>query len=262
MQTNNQNKFYTTISKYYAEIFPSNPAQLNFVKNKTGDLHEKQILDIGCATGELAIQLANSGAKVTGIDLNEDLITQANNGIGEFRFAGNNKLESELISPNPIFQNGNMLDLKIDFQPEQFDIVLCFGNTLVHLEDEKQVLQMFEGVSSVLKSGGKFLLQILNYDYIVDEKVSELPSIETENIKFIRKYLFENDLKHVLFQTDLVLKMENEVISNETKLLALKSKDIVQMLNKSGFKNIELHSNFKQEPFGGKHLPLVLSCNK
>ena len=49
-----QNIFYTSISKYYSEIFPFNPMQLKFVKNKLGELQGKHILDIGCATGELA----------------------------------------------------------------------------------------------------------------------------------------------------------------------------------------------------------------
>ena len=65
-----QNEFYTSISKYYSEIFPYQPVQLQFVKSRVGDLHGKNILDIGCATGELAFQLANAGATVTGIDLN------------------------------------------------------------------------------------------------------------------------------------------------------------------------------------------------
>jgi glycine/sarcosine N-methyltransferase len=48
------------------------------VKSRAGELAGKQILDIGCATGELSFQLAEAGAKVTGIDLNEDLLGKAN----------------------------------------------------------------------------------------------------------------------------------------------------------------------------------------
>jgi len=247
MKTEIQNRFYTSISKYYSEIFPYNPAQLNFVKNRVGELNEKQILDIGCATGELAFQLAQSGAKVTGIDLNEDLLKQA---------------KENKTHPNCFFQAGNMLNLKSDFQQDQFDVVLCFGNTLVHLENEKQVLQMFADVFTVLEPGGHFLIQILNYDYIIDEQIKELPLIENESIKFIRNYHFEDSQKYVLFQTDLLLKREKEVISNETKLLALKSNDLIAMLKNAGFLNIEMYSNFKQDSYAGKHLPLVLSCRK
>lgn len=236
---NEQNKFYSSISKYYSEIFPYKPMQLQFVKNEVGDLKGKQILDIGCATGELAFNLANEGAKVIGIDLNEDLLKQA---------------KSKRIHSNLQFQHGNMLELETDFHKKQFDSVLCFGNTLVHLPSTNLIQQMLNGVLSVLKPGGIFLMQILNYDYILAEQVSELPLIETENIKFIRKYKFKKNSPLILFQTDLHLKKEGQVVSNETSLLALRSSELTDIIENSGFKEIELYSNFKQTSFGGPHI--------
>jgi 2-polyprenyl-3-methyl-5-hydroxy-6-metoxy-1,4-benzoquinol methylase len=240
-----QNKFYTSISKFYSEIFPYNPMQQKFVQACVGDLDNKHILDIGCATGELAFQMASSEAIVTGIDLNEDLLNQA---------------IQNRIHPKLQFRQGNMLELATDFRKEQFDGVLCFGNTLVHLQSEELVEHMLNGVNNVLKPGGHFLLQILNYDYILGEKVSELPLIETENIRFIRNYKFQNDSALIRFQTDLQIKAEDTTVSNETTLLAVKSRKLVQLLGKAGFKNIQLYANFKQETFGGAHLPLVVSC--
>lgn len=269
IMNNEQNKFYTSISKYYSEIFPYNPAQLQFVQNSIGNLKEKEILDIGCATGELAFNIANEGAKVTGIDLNEDLLGQA---IGCNRFQSTDpvKRESEFAPPgcdyfqiaNPLFKTGNMLELETDFQAQQFDAVLCFGNTLVHLLTVELIQQMIKGVNEVLKPGGKLLIQILNYDYILGEQVSELPLIETENIKFIRKYKFNDESSIIRFQTNLYLKKEGRVLSNETSLFALKSNKLIAFLENSNFKEIEVFSNFKKNIFGGPHLPLVISCCK
>ena len=242
-----QNKFYTSISNYYSEIFPYKPMQLQFVKNRVGDLTGKSVLDIGCATGELAFQLANEGAEVTGIDLNEDLLQQAKSGKAH---------------PNIQYRVGNMMHLENNFRTAQFDTVMCFGNTLVHLPTKELILQMLKGVYTILKPGGNFLFQILNYDYILNESVTELPLIETDNILFIRKYKMDENSPIIQFQTDLVLKNENEVISNQTSLLALQSADLVDLLNQAGFRNIELFSNFKQETYSGKHLPLVVSCTK
>jgi hypothetical protein len=60
----------------------------------------------------------------------------------------------------------------------------------------------------------------------------------------------------------LEIKKEERTVSNETLLFALKSADLLELLEETGFKKIELYSNFKQEPFAGKHLPLVLSTLK
>jgi len=221
--------------------------QLQFVKSRAGELTGKYILDIGCATGELAFQLAQTSAFVTGIDLNDELLNQA---------------KSNKIHPNLHFQTGNMLELKTDFQPMSFDVVLCFGNTLVHLQTIELIQQMLKGVFAVLKPGGKFLLQILNYDYILAKQISELPHIETEIIRFLRKYKFGENNPLIQFQTELVLKKEEKTISNETQLLAIKSAKLIELLQNTKFKNIELFSGFKLEPFGGSHLPLVISAEK
>lgn len=255
---NNQNKFYTSISEYYSEIFPYNPMHLQFVKNCIGKLNEKQILDIGCATGELAFNLANEGAIVTGIDLNIDLLNQAK-GTSGFQTADLNR-EMEFATPR--FQKGDMLELENDFKTGQFDAVLCFGNTLVHLPTTNLIQQMFNGVNKVLKPGGQFLIQILNYDYILGEQISKLALIETKNIKFVRNYKFEKNNSLIRFQTDLHLKKSGQIVSNETALLALKSSELLELLESTGFYNIQTFANFKQDTFGGNHLPLVLKCEK
>lgn len=247
MDGKKQNKFYTSISEFYSEIFPYNPAQLLFVKKNLGDLVKKQILDIGCATGELAYHLAKEGSLVTGIDLNNDLLGQA---------------IQKKSAPDLKFQLGDMLNLEADFLPGQLDAVLCFGNTLAHLATPGLVRQMLAGVFTILKPGGKFLFQILNYDYILDEQIRQLPVIETEAFTFIRKYEFEKNNPLIRFKTDLILKKTDRAISNETSLLALKSKKLKGLLEDVGFYETEFYSDFKETLFGGNFLPLVGRCKK
>lgn len=242
-----QNQFYTSISKYYSEIFPYKPMQLDYVRRELMELEGKRILDIGCATGELAFQLAINKAHVVGIDLNADLLEQA---------------QKQKIHSGVRFQKGNMLHLQEDFKTGEFDAVLCFGNTLVHLPSEKLIEEMLRASYAVLKPGGCFLLQILNYDYILDKSISELPLIETDKVKFIRKYEFPENSDTIGFITDLEIKSENKVLSNETALLALQSNKLLELLKAAGFHRIQLYSNFKKDTFGGSHIPLVLSCKK
>lgn len=246
MKEEQQNQFYSSISAYYSEIFPFNPAQLIFIEHELKSLENKSILDIGCATGELAFQLSQKGADVLGIDLNTDLLNQAL----QFKKAGSLH-----------FQRGNMLELKNDFKRSQFDAVVCFGNTLVHLSTLDQVGEMLSSTKFVLKSGGKLLLQILNYDYILAEQIEELPLIETDLIRFKRRYEWD-DMKSIRFITELTLKDENSILHNETFLLPLKHDELKRALEKSGFKEIRFYRGFNQSTFGGAHLPLVVSCQK
>lgn len=245
--TDAQNIFYSSISTFYSEIFPFNPAQLNFVKNEIGQLQDKRILDIGCATGELAYRLAGEGSVTTGIDLNAELLQQAIE----------NKQHTKLS-----FKQGNMLELAEDFNPQQFDAVLCFGNTLVHLPSISLVGKMLKGAHTILKPGGKLLLQLLNYDYICNEQVSSLPIIDTENIRFVRRYNFSHNSDLITFLTDLEIKARNQIVTNETELLALKRAALKAQLAQAGFTNILFYSNFNREPYKNRSLPLVVTCSK
>ncbi len=241
------NKFYTSISKHYSEIFPYNPSQLGFVEKHLQSLEDKRILDVGCATGQLAFELAESGANVTGIDLNDHLLAVAREGIPQ---------------PNLSFEAMNMLELSDHFQNDSFEAVLCFGNTLVHLQELKEMKQFFSEVSKVLRDGGYFLVQMLNYDHILEDQITELPLIENEMFRFERRYGFIPKSRLVNFNTDLFLKSEDEKISNQTQLFALKSRELEHLLGQEGFSDIHLFAGFTGNPFGGKHLPLVLSCRK
>ncbi|MFW5760145.1 MAG: class I SAM-dependent methyltransferase [Cyclobacteriaceae bacterium] len=67
--------FYDKIAGYYELIFPHRAAKEHFLLqylNKSG-----KVLEVGCATGAMAISLANHGHEVKAIDLNEKMIKLA-----------------------------------------------------------------------------------------------------------------------------------------------------------------------------------------
>jgi glycine/sarcosine N-methyltransferase len=157
---NQQDRFYSSIAEYYSDIFPYSPGQLAFTENKMGSLEGKMMLDVGCASGELAFHLAEKGAIVTAIDLNKSLLAKA---------------KSDRNHDQITYQWANMLHIARLFGRGKFDGVVCFGNTLVHLLNPMQMKDFFSGVLTILKPGGVFVLQILNYEnYFPDETHTEI----------------------------------------------------------------------------------------
>lgn len=242
-----QERFYSSISIYYSELFPYNATQLQFVKSTTGTFLGKRILDLGCGTGELALRLANEGAFVTGVDMNKDFIIYA--------------LEKNR-NENTDFRVLNMLETSSHFDAGYFDAVICFGNTLVHLLTIGSVKKLIKSVEKVLKKGGLFLIQILNYDFILDEKLNSLPVIETEHLKFNRSYNYPEKIRLIRFKTELTVKGTGEKIVNETSLYPIRKEELRKLLDHNGFKEVEFYSDFKMNPAGGDHLPLVVSALK
>lgn len=243
-----QRVFYSSIAKYYNQIFPLNEDQVRFVQSNVGTLSGKNILDVGCSTGQLASRLAGLGAQVTGIDLSPEMI----------QIARKDNHESGLI-----FQEANMLDIGSLSPKSSLDVVICFGNTLVHLDSIDEVAAFLKSVVSLLKPGGKFLLQILNYDFILDEQIEELPLIDGPKVSFLRKYdLPQQAEEKIIFNTELVVKRTRDSLFHASRLLPLRKSDLNQLLEFYGFGHVRYYSGFDKKPFKEHSLPLIVSAER
>ncbi len=239
-------QFYKTIHKYYDFIFPLNIQQVYFVKNEVSTDNEKKILDIGCATGSLAIELGKTGYIVDAIDLDENMIYSA---------------KQKQKNSNVRFKVANMLKLHEDFSPDSFNGISCFGNTMVHLTSKQLIVDFLESAYRILKKEGKLMLQILNYEYILKAQVTELPIIDNENITFKRYYQYlENGL--INFKTTLVTKYNNAVVQNEVLLYPITKSKLLTLIEESGFKNIRSFHNFNKSSKDTGKLPLIVVADK
>jgi SAM-dependent methyltransferase len=240
--------FYESISKYYHHIFPLNRMQLQFIESSHSKASsELSILDIGCAIGDLSLELAESYQKVTGIDLDQGMMAKANEKGKNF-----NNLD---------FQLQNMLELESDFGQKSFDIIACFGNTLVHLNSEEEVLMFFTNAKATLKKDGKLLFQIINYDRIIDQHIDHLPTIDNDFIKFERNYQYHENNGKVDFETILTIKSSNDRIKNCIPLLAIRKASIESLLKEAGFANISFFGNFKRDPLTENSMPLIVEAS-
>ena len=92
---------YKSIADFYDEIFPLKSARLSFVSSLL-DKSALDILDIGCASGELAFALAKKGHQVVGIDLDRDMVELARE---KARRSENSGLKIEFFNEYPFVSN-------------------------------------------------------------------------------------------------------------------------------------------------------------
>lgn len=228
--------FYESIAKYYDDIFPAGKAQVRFLNEIAGQ-PPKSILDVACGTGTYSIEMAQRGHLVTAVDLDAKMIELLRE-----RILSNN-LDEKV---RPI--QGNMLNLK-ETLDSKYDLAFCIGNSLVHLDGQKEIQGFFTDIKDLLANNGTFAIQIINYDRILEQDIKSLPTIEVreKNLKFHRLYRYDNERNRVLFKT--ILEVKGQVTENEIPLYPLLSDDMKTLLHNAGFKNIELFGDFQKHEF-------------
>jgi glycine/sarcosine N-methyltransferase len=238
--------FYKSIAAWYDEIFPFTPLQVTFLEKQLGSLSGKEILDVGCGTGNLSIALGAKGVRVTGIDLDEQMLDIATAKSGKH--------------PNLNFKAVNMLKIDEMFRPASLDAVICFGNTLVHLLKPGEIYSFFSQCERILKPDGMLLIQIINYDHILDNGLEGLPTIQSDKIKFERIYELREQDELINFKTILTIKETDEIIRNSVPLLPIRRDFINKLLAEAGFGQASYYSSFDSTPLLPGTFPLIIAA--
>ncbi len=220
---------YHGISRYYDEIFVTHPDEMRFSLSLMGD--RRRLLDIGCGTGSITRMFAASGREISAVDLDEGMVARA------VALNADAALHFERLDMTRIAER---------FGAAAFDGALCFGNTLVHLNDPERLNRFLADLRGVLSPGGLSLIQILNYARILDRGISELPLIETPQLRFTRRYEPQGPL--LRFETRLEHKDTGEVIADAVNLLPLRPEELESGLRRAGFSSVTLYGDFSGGP--------------
>ncbi len=239
--------FYTSITENYDNIFPLNDIKKNFLATELEYQSYKanNILDLGCSTGQTDIFLAEKlyNCSVTGIDLDKEMIQYAKD-----KILDNSELKTKI---NFLIQDMRTVDSL--FRVRSFNSIICLGNSFVHLLEEEERKSLLRQVFTLLKPGGKFIMQIINYENILANNIKSLPLIDNEKVKFTRNYKYLKTKNIIEFSTDLEVKAvkESENITNLIELYPLRFSEVSELFSNSGFdeENVKYYGNYSREDF-------------
>lgn len=235
--------FYQELSRYYDEVFAVDDNEMRFIAGLLQD--KKHILDIGCGTGNKTVHFSTRRNKITGIDLDAGMIAKA---------------KATNSQSNIHYDVINMLDIDTNFVPGQFDGILCLGNTLVHLPSADVIQSMLHKIYGALSPNGEFILQILNYDRIIANKVESLPVIDTPNTRFLRRYSWEQGKMH--FVTTLEIKQTGQALHNDIVLYPLCKTELANMLLAAGFTKIDYFGSYQGAEYQHDSFVNIAVCAK
>ena len=222
--------FYDLLSKYYDDIFPEAPVQIEFLQQYSAN---KQVLDIGAGTGTTMLGLAKSAQRIEGIELSSQMVEQ-----GKVKHANEPHLQLE---------TGDMRDLT-RYQGKQFDFIYCVGNTFVHLQSLEEMQSVLEEIAGLLAHEGILVLQFVNYDAVLQQNITSLPTIvsHTAPVTFRRDY--KRKAGKILFQG--TLEFEGQVVGESiVELYPLTTRELEQLSARAGLEVLEHYGSFKKEAF-------------
>lgn len=226
--------FYAKFASYYEEIFPFSPDVVKFLRhfNRTPNV----CLDIGCGTGHYAGDFVANGYKATGIDLDNAMIAYA-----------------QKHYPGVTFRCMDMR--KINEIAAQFNFVYCIGNSAAHLPRD-DFHRFVNDSRSVFVPGGTWVLQLMNWDYVLTQDIVRFPTITTENeLRFDRTYTHISG-ECVHFETSLS-RGTGTIFEDSVPLYPITSEDLILMHTNLGFKLDSHFGNYSFEPFN----PGLFSAN-
>ena len=127
-------------------------ADTRFIKRVLSLGPGSRILDVCCGIGRHALELGKLGYRVTGVDISERYLAAA------AKRARRRRIDVQL-------ERHDMR--KIPYRG-RFDGAISMWTSFGYFEKEGDNLKTLRGVNRALKTGGRFLIELINRDWLID----------------------------------------------------------------------------------------------
>ncbi len=219
--------------------------EMPFLLSLIENTEKPRVLDMACGSGRHSISLAARGAEVIGIDASKSMI-----------LAAEKHAETQGVAPKFIVGDMETIRTTVD---GLFDLVICIGNSLALVNDIDSLKQVVKDVFNLLKDGGSFVVQVLNFEEIHWSGFRNFP-LKTGKLSNGEEITFSRLFEHsdYPFSSTLVMsafrKQEGEWTSEVStqKVLNLKHDKMKSILRETGFSSVEIYSNYARLSFEKK----------
>ena len=208
---------------------------LRFMQQLLADagLHPETVVDLACGTGSLSVRLAAQGYRVYGVDLSEEMLTQA--------------AEKAMQMENPpYFVCQDMCKLEL---PEPVDWIVCMLDSVNYILDPADCAGMMRHVAECLKPGGMFI-----FDINTPEKLRALDGQvfldETEDDYCVWRTEFDEQARICYYGVDLFERRGEVWVRSfeEHQQYAYTPAELEQALRAAGFTAIRAYADGQMIP--------------
>lgn len=221
---------------------------VNLIKKQGSDV--KNILELGCGTGNITLKLLENGYEIVGIDYSDEMLEIAREKTLEY--------DSKVF-----FLSQDITELDLDIY--EIDCVIAVNDTFNYILENNELKDIFKYIYDRLKKGGAFVFDISSF-YKLSVVLGNNTFGETQDDK---AYIWENfydELDETVHMDINIFQKENKnyVRYEESHIQkAHKTDKMIKLLEDAGFENILVYSDFKySESISEDAQRIFFSCRK
>jgi len=217
--------FFRIYAEYYDQIYlkmkdyKKEAKVLNGVIRQFEEKRSKNLLDVGCGTGEHLKHLS-SKFKCTGMDVNKSMVNIAKKKV-----------------PNAKFKVADMIKFSLN---EKFDVITCLFSAIGYVETFSNMVKTLENFRKHLSEKGLVIVEPWIFRKDFKEGYVALDTYESDKVKFARMAT-SKILRSawIIFMHYLVAeKGKIKYFKENHKMLAVEYEDYLKAFDLVGFKNV------------------------
>ncbi|MCE1188229.1 MAG: class I SAM-dependent methyltransferase [Ignavibacteria bacterium] len=232
---NTSNEFFDTASSFYNSMVGFNGTvdrRVELLKSWLPDLPAR-VADIGAGSGIDTFSAIKLGHKVVSFEPSAGMLSSLNH------FAREINVDVETCNAG--------IESIPEMYDSNFDVAFSLGNTLALVEPSK-LAEGFHRLYAILKPGGKFVMQILNYRKILQDRQRIIGITSDNEYTYIRFYDFIQDiLQFNILRFTTMHPGERELIT--TKIYPYTHETITSMADNAGFQTLRIRGGLDGRVF-------------
>jgi SAM-dependent methyltransferase len=219
--------------------------EVAFIRESLALPDGSEVLDVACGYGRHALEFAETGLRMTGLDLSLPLLIRAAD-----------DAQRRGLSVN--FVHADMREMEFH---SQFDGAYCMMSSFGYFDEETN-LRVASSICRSIKPGGRFLLDIINRDYIV----GGLPSRvwwEGDGCVVLEEVDFNYHTSRVVIRRSVVFS-DGRQTEQEISMRAYSLHELGKLLRQAGFRVLEVSGSLatRAKFFGSASRNIIAVCER
>jgi cyclopropane fatty-acyl-phospholipid synthase-like methyltransferase len=203
---------------------------------------KSKILDMACGAGRHSILLAKQGFNVTGIDLSENLLSEAKKNASE------EKLTIKFIKS----------DIREFNTEDRFNLILNLFTSFGYFNKEEDNFLVLQKAFEFLEKSGFFILDFFNKNYLLKNLIPLTEEIQEDKKIIQKRFIRKGRVEKII---EIFTNEDKKEFSESVKLYS--NQELVNMLLEIGFEVVSLFGDFDGSVFDIDNSPRFIAiCKK